>query len=195
VADSSTPPGWAYNPSNWSQRLPIVALAFVGFGIAMYLALYQWGVLASVWEPFFGEGSRMILTSSISHLLPIPDAALGAFGYLLDAVAGLIGGRQRWRTMPWIVIVFGLAVGPLGAVSLVLVILQPVLFDAWCTLCLASAVISLVMIGPAMDEFLASLQYLRRQYGQGRSLWRVLWGLGRQAEVLDRPREPQLRRE
>ena len=195
MADSSTPPGWAYNPSSWSQRLPIVALAFVGFGIAMYLALYQWDVLASVWEPFFGEGSRVILTSSVSHLLPIPDAALGAFGYLLDAVAGIIGGRQRWRTMPWIVVVFGLAVGPLGAVSIVLVILQPVLFDAWCTLCLASAVISLVMIGPAMDEFLASLQYLRRQHGQGRSLWRALWGLGQQAEAFDQHREPQFRRE
>jgi uncharacterized membrane protein len=69
----------------------------------MYLALYQWEVLARVWEPFFGEGSRVILTSSVSHLLPVPDAALGAFGYLLDAVAGLIGGRQRWRTRPWIV--------------------------------------------------------------------------------------------
>jgi hypothetical protein len=136
----------------------------------------------------------MMLTSSISHLLPIPDAALGAF-YLLDAVAGLIGSRQRWRTMPWIVIVCGLAVGPLGGVSIVLVILQPVLFNAWCTLCLPLAVISLVMIGPAMDEFLASLQYLRRQHGQGRSLWRALWGLGRQAEAFDRSREPQLRRE
>jgi Vitamin K epoxide reductase family len=118
-------------------------------------------------EPFFGEGSRVILTSSISRLLPVPDAALGAFGYLLDVVAGIIGGRQRWRTMPWIVVVFGMAVGPLGAVSLLavsllLVIFQPVLFDAWCTLCLASDLLSLLMIGPATDAFLASLQYLKR---------------------------------
>jgi uncharacterized membrane protein len=195
VADSYAPPEWSYNPSGWSQRLPIVALAFVGFGIAMYLALYQWEVFASVWEPFFGEGSRVILTSSISRLLPVPDAAFGAFGYLLDAVAGIIGGRQRWRKMPWIVVIFGLAVGPLGAVSMLLVIFQPVLFDAWCTLCLASAVISLVMIGPAMDEFLASLQYLKRQHGQGRSLWRALWGLGNQVEAFDRPQRRQFRRD
>lgn len=195
MADTSTPPGWHYNPSAWSQRLPIVALAFVGFGIAMYLALYQWEVLASVWEPFFGEGSRVILTSSISHLLPVPDAALGAFGYLLDAVVGLIGGRQRWRTRPWIVVVFGLAVGPLGAVSILLVILQPVLFGAWCTLCLGSALISLLMIGPAMDEFLASLQYLKRQHLQGRSVWRALWGLLDQPEALARLREPRFRGE
>ncbi|HEX2194331.1 MAG TPA: vitamin K epoxide reductase family protein, partial [Candidatus Limnocylindria bacterium] len=131
-----------------------------------------------VWEPFFGDGSRVILNSSISHLLPVPDAALGAFGYLLDAVTGVIGGRQRWRTMPWMVIIFGLAVGPLGAVSLLLVIFQPVLFDAWCTLCLASAVISILMIGPALDEFLASLQYLKAESSRGRSAWRAFWGLG-----------------
>jgi hypothetical protein len=82
---------------------------------------------------------------------------------LLDAVTGTIGGRQRWRTMPWMVIIFGLAVGPL---------------DAWCTLCLASAVVSLLMIGPALDEFLASLQYLKAEPSRGRSAWRAFWGLG-----------------
>jgi hypothetical protein len=107
------------------------------------------------------------VVSKILHL--VPDAALGPASYLLDAVTGAIGGTRRWRTMPWIVILFGLAVGPLGIVSVTLVILQPVLFDSWCTLCLCSAVISVVMIGPAMDEFLASLQYVRRESRAGRS--------------------------
>ena len=171
------PPGWSHNPSSWSQRLPIVGLALVGFGIATYLTLYQIGVFPTVWEPFFGQGSEVVLTSSVSRVLPVPDAALGAFGYLLDAVTGAIGGRRRWRTMPWIVIVFGLAVGPLGAVSILLVILQPVLFDAWCTLCLASAAISVAMIGPAMDEVLAGLQHVRRAGDHGRSRWRAFWGV------------------
>ena len=100
-----------------------------------------------------------------------------ALGYFADALTGAIGGRARWRTMPWIVIIFGLLVGPLGAISILLVVLQPVMFDAWCTLCLATAVISVLMIGPAMDEFLASLQHLKRERAQGRSPWRVFWGL------------------
>lgn len=174
----NVPPGWSYNPSSWPQRLPIVGLALVGTAIALYLTLYQVRVISSVWEPFFGDGSRVILNSKVSRILPIPDAALGAFGYLVDAVTGVLGGRGRWRTMPWIVIVFGLAVGPLGAVSILLVVLQPVLLDAWCTLCLASAVISVLMIGPAMDEFLASLQYMRRERDRGRSLWSAFWGWG-----------------
>jgi hypothetical protein len=149
----------------------------VGFGIASYLALYQWGALADVWEPFFGNGSRVILASSISWLLPIPDAALGAAGYLLDAASGAIGGQARWRSMPWVVVLFGVAVGPFGAVSILLVILQPVLYETWCTLCLASAVVSVLMIGPAMDELLASLQHVVGEARKGRSAWRVFWGM------------------
>ena len=183
-----TPPGWSANPSAWFQRLPILALALVGASIAGYLAGYQLRLVSSVWEPFFGDGSRVILNSSVSRVLPIPDAALGVFAYLLDAVTGAIGGRARWRTLPWMVIGFGLAVGPLGAVSILLVILQPMLFDAWCTLCLASASISLAMIGPAIDEVLASLQHLQRVRRSGGSGWRAFWGLaseGRTTPTVD----------
>ena len=84
--DHDLPAGWDYNPSSWSQRLPIIGLALVGFGIATYLALYQWGIVSTVWDPIFGHGSAIILNSSVSRLLPVPDAALGALSYLVDAV-------------------------------------------------------------------------------------------------------------
>ena len=172
---SVVPFDWSHNPSSWSQRVPIIVLALAGTAISAYLAAFQLELIPSVWEPFFGDGSERILTSSVSNVLPIPDAALGAMSYLADAATGAIGGRARWRTMPWIVVLFGLAVGPLGIVSITLVILQPVLFDAWCTLCLASAVVSLAMIGPAMDEVLASLQWLRGVQRRGGSVWHAFW--------------------
>jgi len=56
------------------------------------------------------------------------------------------------------------------------VVFQPVLFSSWCTLCLASAVISISMIGPAMDEMLASLQFLHRVKRSKASAWKVFWG-------------------
>lgn len=174
--DDGIPPGWDYNPATWPQRLPIIGLALVGMGISTYLTLFQVGVLDTVWEPFFGDGSRRVLESDLSRVLPVPDAALGAFAYLLDAIAGVIGGTKRWKTMPWIVVVFGLAVGPLGAVSIALVMSQPLVVGAWCTLCLASAVVSLFMIGPAMDEMLASLQYLKRVRDEGKPFWKHFWG-------------------
>ena len=38
-----TPPGWSYNPSAWSHRAPIVALALAGFFISRYMAAFQLG--------------------------------------------------------------------------------------------------------------------------------------------------------
>jgi hypothetical protein len=168
------PPGWKKNPSKWSERLP---MALVGFGIALYLTLFQYDVVGTIWEPFFGDGSRKVLDSSLSKVLPVSDGALGAAGYMLDAVTGLVGGTKRWRTMPWIVILFGIFVGPLGAISVLLVIAQPILYDSYCTLCLASAVISLAMIPPAVDEVLASAQELRRVRQGGGNWIRFFWGL------------------
>lgn len=177
MVEEGSPPGWNYNPSAWSQRIPIVILAVIGFCIAGYMALFQLGVLSTVWDPFFGDGTRRVLTSDVSHAFPVSDALLGALGYLLDAVTGIIGGTKRWRKMPWIVIIFGLAVGPLGAVSIVLVMMQPLVVGAWCTLCLVTALISVLMIGPAMDEMLATLQYVRGRSLEGHSFWKVFWGM------------------
>lgn len=185
MSDAQVPPGWSYNPSTWGQRLPIVGAALVGLAIAGYMAAFQLHLIDRVWEPFFGNGTRKVLTSSLSSVLPVPDALLGALGYLADAVTGVIGGTGRWKKMPWIVIVFGLAVGPLGLVSIALVMSQPLVVGHWCTLCLASAVISVVMIGPATDEMLASLQYVKRQRDLGHSTWRVFWGLETPRAVAD----------
>ena len=174
------PPGWDGNPSSWAQRIPIVALALVGFGVAGWLALYQQEITDTVWEPFFPGGTEEIVRSSgfsqFFERFPVGDAALGAFGYLMDAVTGAIGGTKRWRTMPWIVIIFGIFVGPFGVLSIMLVVMQPVLYSAFCTLCLVSAVVSLAMIGPAVDEVLASMQYLRDVRDDGGSVWSAFWG-------------------
>jgi uncharacterized membrane protein len=176
IERKNLPPGWDYNPSSWPQRIPLVVIACVGFLIALYLGLYQVRILPTVWEPFFDDGSEKVLDYFISKGFAIPDALLGAFSYVLDVVTGIIGKTDRWKTKPWIVVLFGLAVGPLGLVSVVLVIFQPVLVGAWCTFCLVTAVISVVMISPAMDELLASLQYLQRVKRSGYSVWKAFWG-------------------
>lgn len=174
------PPGWSVNPSLWAQRIPIVVLAIVGGAAATWLALYQQGAIDSVWEPFFGEGTRrIVIESDFSRFFeswPVQDAGIGALGYFADAITGVIGGTKRWRTMPWIVIIFGVFIGPFGAVSVMLTIFQPVLYNAFCTLCLVSGVISLAMIGPAVDEVLASLQHIKREKRAGRSMWSTFWG-------------------
>lgn len=169
------PADWTYNPSSWDQRLPIVILAFIGFLIAHYMSAYQLGHIRTVWDPFFSPGTRAVLESDVSRAWPVSDAGLGAVSYALDAIAGLIGSTRRWRTMPWIVILFGVFILPLGIVSITLVILQPVSVGAWCTLCLMSALISMLMIPFAVDEVAASIQFLVQARRSGRSVWKTFW--------------------
>jgi hypothetical protein len=169
------PPGWSYNPSDWMQRGPIVAVAFLGFFVARYLAAYQLGHTPWPWDPFFGDGTRRILESDVAKAWPVPDAGLGAVAYLIEALTGCMGPTNRWRTMPWMVALFGVLVVPMGVVSVMLVILQPVAVGAWCTLCLVSAAATLIMISPGIDEVMASCQFLARARREGKSLWRTFW--------------------
>lgn len=156
-----SPPNHARNPSTFGARSPILTFAVIGFGIACYLALYQFGVIADVWDPLFGDGSRKVLHSAISRMLPVPDASLGALGYLADIITCSIGGTMRWRTMPGMVLLYGAIVAAVGATALVLALLQPLVVHAGCTLCLTSAAISLIIVWLARDEVFASLAQLR----------------------------------
>lgn len=185
VEESALPPGWSYNPSTASQRLPIMFLGFLGFLLSRNLASYQLGHIPAIWEPFFGAGTVTVLNSEISRAFPVSDAGLGAFSYLLDVIAASVGGRSRWKTMPWAVILFGLMIIPTGITSITLVMLQPIGVGAWCTLCLITAFIMLIMVPPAVDEVLASVQFLLRMKKQGESFWRVFW-LGSEKKVTAR---------
>ncbi len=188
MRDSATPPGWSYNPSAWSERLPLLILALLGFGISLYLALFQFGVLANVWDPFFGSASsRAVLHSVVERYLPVPDASLGALGYTADVVTGGLGGRDRWRAMPWIVLLFGATIAALGAVSTLLIIIQGTVVRQWCTLCLCSAAISIIILGIGFGETLAALQQVKREHTQGRSLWHALLGGGEHGAVRQQP--------
>lgn len=156
------PPGWSYNPSSWSQRLPVIFFAIVGWFIARYMAAYQLHYIHYAWDPFFGLGTEKVISSTISHKFPVPDAGLGAMAYSLEAIMGAKGGVRRWHTMPWIVVVFGLLVVPLGFVSILLVMLQPIAVGAWCGDCLVIAACMLVMLALTVDEVLAVCQYLNQ---------------------------------
>jgi uncharacterized membrane protein len=136
-------------PSAWRQRLPIAGLALAGLAIAVYLTLYQLGVVPAVWEPLFGDGSRRVLHSPISRRLPVPDASLGAAGYLVEIVTGLI---------PKTVLFFGAVVAAMALFGLLLAAVQAFWLRAGCTLCLASAAISVGIAAMARKEVLAAVR-------------------------------------
>ena len=176
------PPGWSYNPSRWTQRVPIIALAIIGLYVSRYLAAYQLGHIPDVWDPFFAgspadpqNGTEEIITSWVSQAWPVSDAAVGGYTYLLEILTGIVGSRMRWRTMPWLVVLFGLMIAPLGITSIFFIVIQPLLIGTWSTIALIGAAAVLVQIPYSLDELLATLQFLRRRAKAGQSWLRVLF--------------------
>lgn len=153
-------------PSAWRTRVPVIILAAIGCLVAITLAAYELGVTQAVWDPLFGSASsERVLTSPLSHALPIPDAALGAIAYLVELVLTALGGTDRWHRRPHLVLVFGLVVAALGVTGVVLILDQLFLVHAFCTLCLSSAVISFINVALARDEVLASLDVILSRHG------------------------------
>ena len=175
MSGPDVPPGWSYNPSTGAQRAPIIAAGLIGFFFASHMAAFQLGYIDFVWDPFFGRGTMEVLSSDVSQSFPISDAGLGAIAYAVEVLMGFMGDKRRWRTMPWMVTLFGIVVIPLGFVSILLIILQPVAVGAWCTLCLLSAFAMLIMIALTVDEVVAMGQFLAHRRRQGESLWHAFW--------------------
>jgi uncharacterized membrane protein len=172
---SDIPPGWSYNPSTWSQRGIIIALAVINVLLSRYLTGFQLGYSKAIWDPFFSPGTEAVLTSPLSKSFPISDAGLGTVSYIIEILMGFMGGRSRWRTMPWMVLIFGVLVIPVGIISILLIMMQPVSVGQWCTACLLTALSMLVMVALTLNEVVAMgmfLQYARRE---GQSLWQVFW--------------------
>lgn len=177
------PQPWRYNPSKWSQRIFICCLAMVAALIAVYMGLYQWRLIDRVWDPVFGDQSRQVLDSNVSHTMwtwfRIPDSIMGALAYLGDVIFALAGSTRRWQDRPWLVMLFGIDVIPLGLVSATLVFMQGAVVGAWCFLCLITAVISLVLVFLAYDEIWSSILFLRKVWQKSKSvrlLWDTFWG-------------------
>lgn len=170
MSDRATPPGFDKNPTAWPRRIFLAALAFLGLCVSAYLTLFQIEVLPGVWDPLFT--SRKVL-----EFLGFPDASLGVLAYATEIVLIFIGGRERWRTMPWTVLAFGVVIISGALVSALLIAMQAFVVDAWCALCLVSAAISFAIFGFGIDEPLAGVRYLRQVRDSGGSVGRAFWGL------------------
>lgn len=169
------PPGWSYNPSSWIRRWLGIALALLGFFLSRYLAAHQLGYISHLYDPFFGDGSDLVTGSALSKSFPISDAGFGAVAYILEVLIGFMGSRARWRTAPFIVVSFVLLVIPLGATSILLVIMQPVVVGAWCGFCLINAAALLISVPLAVHESIAVGQFLMLAHQQKKKIWQFFW--------------------
>ena len=137
-------------------------------------AAYQLGYIPGVWNPFFAasspldprNGTEDIITSWVSKAWPVSDAAVGGYTYLLEILTGIAGSRLRWRTMPWLVVLFGLMIAPLGITSIFFIIIQPVVIGTWSIIALIGAAAVLIQIPYSLDELIATpVRYLNMVLG------------------------------
>lgn len=169
------PIGWSCSPSSWNYRIPTAGLALLCWFLSRYMAAYQLGYIEQIWDPFFGTGTLDVITSKVSKAFPVSDAGLGAFSYTFEFLLGWQGSTRRFATMPWLVLFYAFLVIPCGAVSILLIILQPVAVGAWCSWCLITAALMLIMIIFTAGEFAASLELMYDAKRKKDSLWQVFW--------------------
>ena len=125
----------------------LVALGAVGLLVASYLMFVEIGWVES-WDPVFGSGSTSaVLHSSFARSLPVPDAALGAAGYILEVVFAVLAARSPIAARLASVIVSGMALAAIGLVAL-----QVFVIHHLCFLCLCSAALSLLIAAEALLE-------------------------------------------
>jgi hypothetical protein len=175
---------WGANPSRWGPRIKVAIAAGAAAALAIYMALYQWRVIETVWDPVFGRQTLEVLDSDVSetlrHWMRIPDAALGAFCYLADVLLALAGCTRRWQFRPWIVMLFGVFAIPVSIVGAVLVLLQGTVVGAYCFPCLLTAALSLVIVYYAYPEVVSSMELLirvARRTGSPGAVLRTLVGI------------------
>jgi hypothetical protein len=153
----------------------------VGLLVSRYLTAYQLGAIDNVWEPFFSgtndgkNGTEQIITSDVSKSWPVADAGVGAMTYALEILVGAIGSARRWRTMPWLVVLFGIMIVPLGAISIFFIVIQPIVIGTYSTLALIAAAAMVWQIPYSLDELVATYQFLRRRHQAGQPWLRVFF--------------------
>ncbi len=160
------PADWSYNPSSWLQRLPVVVLGFFASLIARYLAAYHYTYINTLPDPLFGDTAA----HSVSAY-----AAIGASLYTILTMVGCKGGSRRWHTMPWMVLLFGALVVGGGVISSLCVLFQPLTEGSWSSWGILEAVVVLLMIAFAMDEVMATLQFLIQAKKDGKSFKWTFW--------------------
>ncbi|NDD59131.1 MAG: vitamin K epoxide reductase family protein [Chlamydiae bacterium] len=175
VEGGEAPSGWSFNPSAYGPRICTVFLAIFSWFLSRYLAAFQLGYIQNIWDPFFGAQTIKVLTSSVASSFPVSDAGLGAMGYSLEAFLGWQGNSQRWRTMPWVVVLFGILVVPAGLVSIFLVVMQPIVVGSWCGLCILIASCMLIMVMLTVTEMVAAVQFLSQMRRRHNSFWTPFW--------------------
>ena len=126
-------------PRRWVPWL-LTGAAYAGFVISLYLTFVHYRGYVS--PCYVVKGCEAVQTSTYSVILGVPLALVGTvfFGLMFYLGIGLLTGSRTWVARLYKVLAF------LGALAIIpLFLLQAIVLKAFCTYCLATEVIMLVL--------------------------------------------------
>ncbi|RYZ71698.1 MAG: hypothetical protein EOP05_06140 [Proteobacteria bacterium] len=149
IKSARIPLAWSRNPSSLRLRSRVAALGAVSSVSVLFLI------------PVIGDVAPFLIS-----------------GFLLTSILSLIGASSRWRTSPWLVLtnlVVSLAFVLIPV--FVFAIVRPALENDPSVIGYALSLLAAIMTGYIGDEWLASMQTLKRLSEHGRKMHRTFFGL------------------
>ncbi len=143
-----------------------IILTSFGAGLCMMaVGLYQTGILRRLrdapWPRFQSSRIAAVLPAYRPLGFPIPDSLLGLVSYTVTAALAALGGPDRHRRTPALVLLMATKVYGDAALGATLSALQWVGYHAFCMYCVTTSVLSLLAAALAIPETRAALQRIR----------------------------------
>ena len=170
--DHAAPPRWDVNPSARSQRAPVVTLSLVGLALSIACTLHARGVLEVFWEPFPVVTADGWIRRSLA--VPMPELDIIGFGAVL--VTALLGRKDRWRTIPSLVVATGVAVAFTAVSTVARWTAQYAESGRSSTLFFVLTGCAIALMPLVADEVYAAILGLRGTHSRGRLQKRAMGG-------------------
>ncbi len=137
--------------STW-RRWTIAGLSTLGLLDSLYMLAYHEGWIDSLVCPFFGEGCNIVGRSKQARHFGIPNAAIGAVGYIVTGTLALAGGKVSSNVEPLRTAALAGTSAAAALASAVLTWEQKSKTKAWCFWCLTSSAIHALILPLAIAE-------------------------------------------
>ena len=143
------------------RRRTIAVLSALGLADALYMLAYHEGWIDSLVCPFFGDGCERVGRSKHARHFGVPNAAVGALGYVVMGALALWPRRSAWHRLrgPALAVTASAAV----VASAVLTWEQGAKVRAWCFWCLTSAALNAAILPLSLVEARPQARAARRE--------------------------------
>ena len=133
------------------NRMVLAVLALFGVLISIYMLLYHVGMIGSI---VCGTGGcETVQNSPWSSFLGIPVPLIGLLGYAALLATALLGLQPRMLADRRVALILLAGALIAFAFSAYLTWLEAFVIHAWCRWCIASAVLTLLLVLAALPEY------------------------------------------